>query len=239
MLAPDHILNRLTAAAAREDRSPHKTRHIALGTGASKTLALATKRTPRSRRPAHRRRSYLGGRRTGALRGALRTRTGTKKLILEPQGDDDHLVCEDGAIAALETFLKSSTKLNPIAVGSGSVNDIVKSASFALGRAYQVVPTAASMNGYTSSISAVLSRASSAPFRPTSPKPSSPTWTSSARAPCDEPGWLRRPALKALQPGRLAPQPYRQRGPLQRRSSRTTRPTLASHGGARRGRGRR
>ena len=43
-----------------------------------------------------------------------------------------------------------------VAVGSGSVNDIVKSAATVLGRPYLAVGTALSMNGYTSAISALL-----------------------------------------------------------------------------------
>lgn len=37
----------------------------------------------------------------------------------------------------------------PIAVGSGTINDIVKLASYETGRAYMIVATAASMDGYT------------------------------------------------------------------------------------------
>jgi glycerol-1-phosphate dehydrogenase [NAD(P)+] len=157
MLAPDHILSRLTAAAA-VDRSPHRTRTIALGAGASSALSGWL----RDERPGATD-IVIGDARTWEVAGAqifeALTAEGRspRRLILEPHGADDHLVCEDGAIAALETFLRTSERLNPIAVGSGTVNDIVKSASFGVGRGYQVVPTAASMNGYTSSISAVLS----------------------------------------------------------------------------------
>jgi len=43
-----------------------------------------------------------------------------------------------------------------VAVGSGTVNDVAKAASGRAGVPYVVVPTAASMNGYTSAIAAVL-----------------------------------------------------------------------------------
>jgi len=157
MLAPDHILSRLTSAAAAE-RSPHRTRTIALGSGAASALSGWLREERQGVidiviGDAHTW-DVAGQQIFDALSAAGRS---PRRLILEPHGDDDHLVCEDGAIAALETFLKTSERLNPIAVGSGTVNDIVKSASFAVGRGYQVVPTAASMNGYTSSISAVLS----------------------------------------------------------------------------------
>ena len=80
----------------------------------------------------------------------------TRPVILEPRAGDDHVVCETGAIAALRTFLGAMTDANAIAIGAGTVNDIVKMASHQLERGYQVVATAASMNGYTSAIAAVL-----------------------------------------------------------------------------------
>lgn len=43
-----------------------------------------------------------------------------------------------------------------VAVGAGSINDIVKLASFKAGRPYVVCPTAPSMNGYTSGIAAIM-----------------------------------------------------------------------------------
>jgi glycerol-1-phosphate dehydrogenase [NAD(P)+] len=42
-----------------------------------------------------------------------------------------------------------------VAVGSGTVNDLAKWGSYQAGKPYVVVPTAASMNGYTSSIAAL------------------------------------------------------------------------------------
>ncbi len=45
-----------------------------------------------------------------------------------------------------------------IAVGAGSINDLVKLASYQSGRPYIVVPTAPSMNGYTSNIAAIMSK---------------------------------------------------------------------------------
>ncbi|MBN2803482.1 MAG: iron-containing alcohol dehydrogenase [Deltaproteobacteria bacterium] len=43
-----------------------------------------------------------------------------------------------------------------IAVGSGTINDLAKLASFRIGIPYITVPTAASMNGYTSAIAAIM-----------------------------------------------------------------------------------
>lgn len=79
-----------------------------------------------------------------------------RRLVLEPRPGDDHLVCEEGVIRALQTILAAHPVGFPIAVGAGTVNDTVKMAAHALDRDYAVVPTAASMNGYTSLIGAVL-----------------------------------------------------------------------------------
>lgn len=79
-----------------------------------------------------------------------------RRLVLEPRPGDDHLVCEDGVIRALKTVLAAHPTGFPIAVGAGTVNDTVKMAAHELDRDYAVVPTAASMNGYTSLIAAVL-----------------------------------------------------------------------------------
>ncbi len=80
----------------------------------------------------------------------------TRRIILEPRAGDDHLVAEDGIITAFETLLAADTNGIAIAVGAGTVNDIAKYASFKNQREYIAVPTAASMNGYTSTIAAVL-----------------------------------------------------------------------------------
>ena len=157
MLAPDHILTRLTRDAA-DQGSAHRTRTIALGPGVSEQLGPWLQehhpgQTDIVIADAHT--WEVAGQAT--FEALTRHGRAPRRLILEPRHGDDHLVCEDGAIAALTTFLKTSERLNPVAVGSGTINDIVKSASFAIDRGYQIIPTAASMNGYTSSISAVLS----------------------------------------------------------------------------------
>ncbi len=78
--------------------------------------------------------------------------------VLEPRPGEDHVMCADDEIAALRDHLQPSGDLNAIAVGAGTINDIVKMATAQLERPYQSVATAASMNGYTSAIAAVLSR---------------------------------------------------------------------------------
>lgn len=77
---------------------------------------------------------------------------------LPPQPGEDHVVCDDGIIDALTQHLQGAPQANAIAVGAGTINDTVKMATHRLGRGYQSVATAASMNGYTSAIAAVLSR---------------------------------------------------------------------------------
>ncbi len=79
-----------------------------------------------------------------------------RRLVLDPRAGDDHLVCEDGINRALATILSAEASGVAVAVGAGTVNDIAKDASHQLGRDYVAVPTAASMNGYTSTIAAVL-----------------------------------------------------------------------------------
>ncbi|RLB51143.1 MAG: hypothetical protein DRJ42_17440 [Deltaproteobacteria bacterium] len=79
-------------------------------------------------------------------------------LVLSPGDGDAHLVCDDHLIGELETRLRANDALNPVAVGAGTVTDIVKMASHRAGRRFQGFATAASMNGYTSAIAAVLSR---------------------------------------------------------------------------------
>ncbi|MFO0746801.1 MAG: sn-glycerol-1-phosphate dehydrogenase [Myxococcota bacterium] len=79
-----------------------------------------------------------------------------RRLVLEPRPGDDHLIAEDGIVRAVETLLAASPNTIVVAVGAGTVNDIGKYASFKLKREYVAVPTAASMNGYTSTIAALL-----------------------------------------------------------------------------------
>lgn len=94
-----------------------------------------------------------------ALIGHLETAGVAAKLhVLEPRPGEDHVMCADEEIAALRGQLMPNADVNAIAVGAGTINDIVKMATAQLERPYQCVATAASMNGYTSAIAAVLSR---------------------------------------------------------------------------------
>lgn len=92
----------------------------------------------------------------GALAAAL-TSAGRSPsvLVLEPEDADAELGCDDSAIERVNAALRSAPDANPIAVGAGTINDIVKMACDGQ-RRYQSFATAASMNGYTSAIAAVL-----------------------------------------------------------------------------------
>jgi glycerol-1-phosphate dehydrogenase [NAD(P)+] len=78
--------------------------------------------------------------------------------VLDPQPGEDELVCDDAVIDRLQAELSTTPDVKAIAVGAGTINDIVKMATARLGRPYVAVATAASMNGYTSAIAAVLSK---------------------------------------------------------------------------------
>jgi glycerol-1-phosphate dehydrogenase [NAD(P)+] len=82
---------------------------------------------------------------TAALNGELR------HLGAHPHADD-------AEVDALSAAIRQDKRLTGVvAVGSGTVNDIVKRASHLAGLPYVVLGTAASMNGYTSGIAAILS----------------------------------------------------------------------------------
>ncbi|TVQ40508.1 MAG: iron-containing alcohol dehydrogenase [Spirochaetaceae bacterium] len=72
-----------------------------------------------------------------------------------PPGGHEPL-CDDDAIALFAEQLGSSGAAAAIAVGSGTINDIVKYACSGLGLPMACVATAPSMNGYTSGIAAIL-----------------------------------------------------------------------------------
>lgn len=61
---------------------------------------------------------------------------------------DEHIYAEYSYVQQLIDFLKTNNAI-PIAVGSGTINDLTKLASHLTGRQYMCVATAASMDGYT------------------------------------------------------------------------------------------
>lgn len=66
-------------------------------------------------------------------------------------------ICDDTLIARFEAALSDASATSAVAVGAGTINDVVKMACFNQDQPMAVVCTAPSMNGYTSGISAVLS----------------------------------------------------------------------------------
>ena len=65
----------------------------------------------------------------------------------------------------------------PVAVGSGTINDLTKLAAHRLGRPYMVVATAASMDGYTAYGASITYRESKQTFDCLLPERSWPTST--------------------------------------------------------------
>jgi glycerol-1-phosphate dehydrogenase [NAD(P)+] len=61
---------------------------------------------------------------------------------------DESLYAEYGYVEQLEKVLQTRPGV-PIAIGSGTINDLTKLASHRCGRPYFCIPTAASMDGYT------------------------------------------------------------------------------------------
>ncbi len=156
--AIDASLRALTEEAGDD---PHRTRHIEVGQQLAARVASWVGQAhpgmddlvvcdPATAEAA-------GHRVVAALEAAGRRAT---LEVLPPQPGEDHLVCEDGVIERLQAMLSEDdhAKTNAIAVGAGTINDIVKMATARLSRPYQCVATAASMNGYTSAIAAVLSK---------------------------------------------------------------------------------
>jgi glycerol-1-phosphate dehydrogenase [NAD(P)+] len=68
-----------------------------------------------------------------------------------------HVVADDDTVAMVKAAIRPQIDFL-VAVGSGTVNDVTKLASFQANVPYLVCPTALSMNGYTSAIAAILSK---------------------------------------------------------------------------------
>lgn len=65
-------------------------------------------------------------------------------------------ICDDASIAQFAEALREYRATTAVAVGSGTINDIVKYACHQTGLPMACVATAPSMNGYTSGIAAIL-----------------------------------------------------------------------------------
>jgi glycerol-1-phosphate dehydrogenase [NAD(P)+] len=74
-----------------------------------------------------------------------------------PMPEHGDPVCDDALIADYEAALHATGAVSGLAVGSGTINDVVKMACYNQGQPMGVIGTAPSMNGYTSAIAAVLS----------------------------------------------------------------------------------
>lgn len=71
--------------------------------------------------------------------------------------EESHLSPDHERIAPLcAAILAAPEGTIPIAVGSGTINDLVKRAAFETNRPYMVAATAASMDGYTASGAALI-----------------------------------------------------------------------------------
>ena len=86
----------------------------------------------------------------------------TSRYLIEPGDGEEVPVADDAKVELLRAALVASRAEEApvaalIAVGAGTVNDIAKMAAFKADLPYAVVGTAPSMNGYTSSIAALLS----------------------------------------------------------------------------------
>lgn len=66
--------------------------------------------------------------------------------------------CDDTSIGAFQAAMEAGGYSAGVAVGAGTINDIVKQACHNLARPMACVATSPSMNGYTSAIAAVLSQ---------------------------------------------------------------------------------
>lgn len=94
----------------------------------------------------------------GQLAGSILERAGYRvtRHTLQPW-DGEHLIASDETVQSVHALIHADIDFL-VAVGSGTVNDMVKLASFRAGRPYIVCCTAPSMNGFTSAIAAILSK---------------------------------------------------------------------------------
>src|ERR1041385_9167602 len=82
---------------------------------------------------------------------------------------DANLYAEFGYVEQLETVLKGTDAI-PVAVGSGTINDLTKLAAHRAGRPYMCVATAASMDGYTAFGASITHKGSKQTFVCPAPK---------------------------------------------------------------------
>jgi len=80
-----------------------------------------------------------------------------------------HVYAEYGCVEELESALRETDAI-PVAVGSGTINDLTKLAAHRLQRPYMVVATAASMDGYTAYGASITHKGSKQTFECPAPR---------------------------------------------------------------------
>lgn len=79
------------------------------------------------------------------------------RFDVEKHADEKYPMCDDKRIEQFRFAMHDGNFVSAIAVGAGTINDIVKMAAYRLDKPMACVGTAPSMNGFTSAISAILS----------------------------------------------------------------------------------
>lgn len=78
------------------------------------------------------------------------------RWCIEPGEGETAPVADEAKVELLRAWLVAEAPAAVVAVGAGTINDVAKMACFKASVPYAIVGTAPSMNGYTSSIAAIL-----------------------------------------------------------------------------------
>jgi glycerol-1-phosphate dehydrogenase [NAD(P)+] len=151
MTAPTH--DRIDAALTRA----RDTRELQLGAGAIASVPAVFARHFAGKRPV-----VVGDVNTMRVAGkaiAEMLPPRTNPFVFE----EPDLYAEHRFVERLESFLASNDAI-PVAVGSGTINDVTKLAAHRTGRQYLCVATAASMDGYTAYGSSITYKGSKQTF---------------------------------------------------------------------------
>ena len=89
----------------------------------------------------------------GVVAGLKASGVEVREYTLNPDGSFFHATYDK--VEEVRSVLAGASGAVPVAVGSGTINDLVKRASGELGLTYMVVGTAASMDGYTAAGAAI------------------------------------------------------------------------------------
>ena len=93
----------------------------------------------------------VAGKRTGEY--LAKSGIEVEEYVINPDGSDFHATY--AKVEEVRNAISATNGALPVAVGSGTINDLVKRASDELGMRYMVVGTAASMDGYTAANAAI------------------------------------------------------------------------------------